>query len=469
MIKRFGISWRSLRFRLIGWYVLLLVLTLTVFSFYIFFQFRDLQQAQQDINLQAALAKVNALVEGGQGGRGGDLRLRPPSPNQAVNQNLNLGNIQARLYNRSGTLVESIGSFAAELPEYKPNTSGFATLDTENSGQWRVYSQVIVGRDNQRVGWLVVGQPIVSVDTEVSKLFAPILFGAVLAFFLALLGGLFLANRALLPIDRVTRTAQTISTQDLTKRINYHGPEDEIGRLAKTLDRMLDRLEKGFDQERRFTSDASHELRTPLTALKGRIEVTLSRLRTVEEYQETLTDLKQEVDRLVRLANSLLYLARLDQAESFGRWETLNLSELLESLLDSLQWLAETKAIELSGEIAPTVKIYGSFDQLSRLFLNLVENALKYTPQGGRVLVRLQLVEKKVLVTVTDNGTGIAPEHLPNLFKRFYRVEADRASVSGGAGLGLAIAYEIARQHNGTIEVESNLGIGSTFKVILPV
>jgi signal transduction histidine kinase len=234
---------------------------------------------------------------------------------------------------------------------------------------------------------------------------------------------------------------------------------------------MLERLEKGFEQERRFTSDASHELRTPLTALKGRIEVTLSRARSAKEYQETLEDLNQAVDRLVRLTNSLLYLARLDQAGHRWQSETLNLSDLLDSIVDSMGPVAELKQIKLECDIPVSVQAQGNLDQLTRLFLNLVDNALKYTPEGGKVTVRLYKVEKtkKVAVEVCDSGPGIAAEHLPHLFERFYRAQSDRASSSGGAGLGLAIANEIARQHGGTLEVESAVGQGTTMRVELPL
>jgi signal transduction histidine kinase len=236
---------------------------------------------------------------------------------------------------------------------------------------------------------------------------------------------------------------------------------------------MLDRLEAGFEQERRFTSDASHELRTPLTALKGRIEVTLNRARSVTEYQETLGDLNQGVDRLIGLTNSLLYLARLDQAELQWESEVLNLSDLLETIAESMEPVAELREINLHSAIPEAIYIQGNLDQLTRLFINLVDNALKYTPRGGQVWLQMEKLgqdkDKKVLVAVKDNGPGIAPEHLPHLFERFYRAESDRASTTGGTGLGLAIAYEIARQHGGLLEIESQLGQGTTIKAKFPL
>jgi len=469
MIKKFSwprISWRNLRFRLIGWYVLLLVLTLALFSVYIFFQFRNLEQTQQDTRLEGAANNVRGLIDFN---FSTTPRFRNFPGSQGAAQDLNRENIQVRLIAPDGTVSDSLGTFVSEMPVISPIITGYTTATATNNAQWRIFSQRLPSPPGQLV-LVQVGQPLLLLDTQINGLFTPILLGTLIAMVLAVFGGLFLANQALSPIDRVTRTAQAISTRDLTKRINYHGPNDEIGRLAKTLDQMLDRLDKGFEQERRFTSDASHELRTPLTALKGRIEVTLNRLRSPEEYKDTLAGLGVEVDRLVRLSNSLLYLARLDQAQSNKVWqfEKLNLSDLLDSVVESMQPVAELKQLELSGQILPDISIQGNLDQLTRLFLNLLDNAIKYTPEGGRVSVNLIKDNNNANITFSDNGRGIALEHLSHLFERFYRADSDRASNSGGSGLGLAIAYEIARQHGGTLEAESQLGQGTSFKVSLP-
>ena len=461
MSKQISRNWGSLRFRLIGWYVLLLVVTLAIFSVYIFFQFRDLQQIQQDTTLQSTAPGLRGMIDFGP-----PLHFRPNFGPPSVTQDLNRGNIQLRLLDQNGKVADSQGALVAEMPLSLPSTGGFATLSGEN-GQWRIYNQPIVGRDGALIGWFQVGQPLIVVNTQFSNLFTPILLGALAALLLAVLGGLFLANQALQPIDRVTRTAQAISTQELSRRINYKGPADEIGRLAQTLDQMLERLEVGFEQERRFTADASHELRTPLTALKGRIEVTLSRPRSQQEYQETLDDLNVEVNRLIRLSSSLLYLARLDQNNQEWQSETLNLSDLLDSIVETMQPVAELKGIDLSGQIQDGWQVQGNLDQLTRLFLNLLDNAIKYTPAGGRVIVSLEKQGDRALIKVSDSGPGIAAEHLPHLFKRFYRAEADRASKSGGTGLGLAIAYEIVRQHGGSLDIESEVGRGTTVNLTL--
>lgn len=465
MLKWLKLNWRSLRFRLIGWYVLLLVLTLTLFSVYIFFQFRNLEQTQQDNVLQAAANNVRNMVD--QDAPVLHFRTGPGGSTSGMPSDLNRENIQLRLLDPSGQVLDSQGALASEMPLAAPSQPGFTTLTASSGGQWRIYN-VPVMSPSGRVGWLQIGQPVFLLNTQLNSLFTPIILGTSIALLLAVLGGLFLANQALTPIDRVTRTAQSISAHQLSRRINYEGPDDEIGRLARTLDQMLERLESGFEQERRFTSDASHELRTPLTALKGQIEVTLSRPRTTEEYQQTLDELHHEVDRLVRLSSSLLYLARLDQAGHSWQSENLNLSELLDSIVESMLPLADLKEISLIGNITPDLHVLGNLDQLTRLFFNLLDNALKYTPEKGQVVVQVRKLAQsdQVEVAIHDSGPGIAAEHLPHLFKRFYRVASDRAASSGGAGLGLAIASEIARQHNAKLEIESRPGYGTTFKVL---
>ena len=281
-------------------------------------------------------------------------------------------------------------------------------------------------------------------------------------------GGLILADRALRPIDRITRTAQRIGAGDLAQRLGYRGPPDEIGRLAATFDKMLDRLQAAFVRERRFTADASHELRTPLTALKGRIEVTRSRPRSRTEYDTALNDMGKEVDRLIRLSTDLLFLARLDQGGSRRQPEALNLSHLLEAVIDQVQPLAETKNLSVVKQFPPTLSVRGHPDHLIRLLLNLLDNAIKYTPRGGQVTVQGTNQEKAAEVKISDTGPGIPLEHQPHLFEPFYRVETARSSSHGGSGLGLTIAYEIARADGGELSVQSQPDQGTTVTVHLP-
>jgi heavy metal sensor kinase len=285
----------------------------------------------------------------------------------------------------------------------------------------------------------------------------------------ATLGGLFLANRALRPIDQITRTAQHISTGDLSQRISYRGPADEVGRLAQTFDQMLDRLQTGFEREKRFTADASHELRTPLTAIKGRIGMILHQPRTQEQYEEALSTLEQQVDRMIRLINDLLLLTRLDEKRLPWHPVSLDLSKLLEATVEQMRQLAEERQISLVEHIQPELFIQGDPDHLIRVFLNLLDNAIKYTPVKGQVIVQAESQGIQVCVQVRDTGAGILSEHLPHLFERFYRVEGARSRQTGGTGLGLAIAHELIRLNQGTLTAHSKINQGTTFIIIFPV
>jgi signal transduction histidine kinase len=236
---------------------------------------------------------------------------------------------------------------------------------------------------------------------------------------------------------------------------------------------MLDRLQSAFERERRFSADVAHELRTPLTALQGRIGVTLSQPRRPEEYSGTLEEMATQVDRLIQLSNDLLFIARLDQGQLTPHMEKIDLTDFLDALVDQIQPLAEAKAISLHQEVPSGQTLWGDFSLLSRLFLNLLDNAVKYTPTAGEISLRAASNPDWVQVDIRDTGKGIAAEYLPHLFERFYRVESDRSrsesgDLKGGAGLGLAIAYEIASLHGGNLSAESVVGEGTTFTLRLP-
>ncbi len=287
-------------------------------------------------------------------------------------------------------------------------------------------------------------------------------------------GGWFLASRALAPIDRITRSARQISAVDLHQRLNLDLPNDEVGRLAATFDGMLARLEAAFERQKRFIADASHEMRTPLTILKGDVEVALNRPRSAAEYQETLHMINQTADRLTALVEELFLLARADNQQVPLRAEPLDLSRLLTRQVAHLQGRAEAKAISLRLEAPSALPLTGDPDKLTRLFLNLIDNAIKYSNTGDSITVAAAVQNGHIRVTVADTGPGIAADHLQYLFERFYRVDKAHARQeaqtddSSGAGLGLSIAQWLAQVHGGCIDVESELGRGTTFTVWLP-
>jgi heavy metal sensor kinase len=285
----------------------------------------------------------------------------------------------------------------------------------------------------------------------------------------ASLGGIFLAGRALSPIDRLTRLARRISAEDLSQRLDLRLPDDEVGRLARTFDEMIARLEDAFQRQRQFTADASHELRTPLTAIKGQAEVALSRPRDAVAYREVLQAVNEEVDRLIRMVGSLLTLARADAGQISIASEPVSLGDLVDAAVEQVHPMAEKHSLGLRVVSGPSVVLQADEDLLLQLLLNLLDNAIKCTPSGGQVTVGWRVNDREIELQVRDTGVGIGPEHLPHIFDRFYRADKARSRAEGGAGLGLSISRWIAEAHGGSISVWSEPGQGTTFTVTIPL
>lgn len=281
------------------------------------------------------------------------------------------------------------------------------------------------------------------------------------------LGSYWLAGHALRPIEQIRQQAAAISSQDLSKRLNLNLPNDEVGRLARTFDQMLDRLDRNFQRQHQFISDASHELRTPLAIIQGEVDVALEHSRPPGGYVQTLQTIRVEAQRMTRLVSSLLLLARHDNMALSLSFRQFDLADMLTVLVEQLQPQAEAAQVALTVAVPAALELNGDHDQLLQLFANLLENAFVYAP-GSTVCVRGAIVGRMVEITVADSGPGIAAEHLPHLFTRFYRVDRAHQRSSGGSGLGLAIAQEIAKAHHGQIQVTSIVGQGTTFTVSLP-
>jgi len=452
-----------LRLRLTLWYTVCLALILVAFIVFLYYRVQSSLVIQVDaaLALAADQALLNVSVADGQ------LDFQSAGIDPDALRGLS-DDFTISLFTLGGAVLNTFTT-QDQLPIFPAQPFGFQTIPFQDD-TWRVYSQqVSVGGQSGR---LQVAQELDRIDQALASLRGQALLGLPLALLLAGLGGYFLADRALRPIDRVTQTAQAVSASDLSRRIGYQGPADEVGRLARTFDTMLDRLEAAFARERRFTDDAAHELRTPLTALKGRIGVTLGQSRRPADYQETLREMEEQVDRLIRLSNDLLFMARLDGGELRRTLTNIELADFMGAVVDQMQPLAAAKSVTLVAELPAGLTLRGDMDLLIRLYLNLLDNAIKFTPPGGQVTVRGEQQDEQVVVSVHDTGPGIPAEHLPHLFERFYRVEdgraRDRANGQGGAGLGLAIAYEIARFHGGVLTVQSEPGRGTTIAARLP-
>jgi heavy metal sensor kinase len=284
---------------------------------------------------------------------------------------------------------------------------------------------------------------------------------------LAVAGGALVARRALSPVGAMSRTARRISAEDLTGRIPGRGAGDELDHLAETLNAMLARLEIAFMQVRRFAADAAHELRTPLTALRGELEVGLRADRSPEEYRRVLRSALESVEGLVRLAEDLLELSRASAGGS-ARSEPVDVEALVLDALDAGARLAQGRGVTIrAGDVAPAV-VTGDSLALGRALLNLVDNAVRYTPAGGKVEVSARPSDGWVEISVQDTGPGIAPADAERVFQPFVRLDPGGAGGTDGTGLGLAIARSIVTAHGGTLTLGSAPGAGSRFSIRLP-
>ncbi len=450
----------TIRTRLTLWYVLLLAVSVFAFCIYLTLELDANLTEHIDASLRVAASQVLVAV---------DLSVEPPvlrPMSDLVVDQLLEARSAIRLINGDGSVVAELGEFPTGVRVARAD-SPFATL-VQDRITWRIYSlpiDTISGASNR---WLQVAESMANVQETHNSLLRLIVFGIPLMLVVASLGGSFMAGRALSPVNLMTRAVKAIHATDMTRRIAVPRTQDELAELAVTLNSMLDRLQVSFELERRFTADASHELRTPLTAINGYIGVALAQERAPAEYILSLKRIKSETDRLIRVANDLLFLARLDSAAPVSAHERVNLNDLLAAIVEQFHGLADDKQITLNTAFADDLRLVGNTDHLVRLFLNLLDNALKYTPTGGSVTFTARRASDHVSVTVQDTGAGIPAEHVPHLFERFYRVEADR-QYRGGSGLGLAIVQQIVREHGGTITVTSTVNVGTTFTVHLPV
>jgi len=456
---------RSLRWRLTGWYILLLAGVLLVFSVAVYMAVQRLLLENFDAMLRHQANLVAQAIDEDDGA--------PSLPQDMLLPDVRGRAHFTRIYRTDQTLSFNDSAAGEQVPEL-PHAVISALDGSPHLGQIQINATTLriatfpIAHEGRIAGALQVGVALTDIEEAQRALLRVLLVLAPITLLVASSGGLFLANRALAPIDQMTRTAQRISAEQLSGRIGFRGPDDEIGRLARTLDSMLARLEAAFVRQRQFTADASHELRTPLTAIIGQIDVALGWPGSLEGYRATLRAVRQQTERLIRLTNDLLLLARLDGSLVAVPTQPVDLGSILPALGAQMEPLARAKGVSLELPGLPSIIIQGNEDHLVRLFVNLLDNAIRYTPAGGQITLDAVYQHGRVEIRICDTGPGIAPEHLPRLFDRFYRADRGRSRADGGSGLGLAIAQGIAQAHAGDISVESSVGAGSIFIVRLP-
>jgi len=293
-------------------------------------------------------------------------------------------------------------------------------------------------------------------------------FGFPASLLIAGLGGFLLAKKSLAPVVAMAHQADRISANNLHERLYVGKQNDELQQLAFVFNDLLARLDESFESMRGFVADASHELRTPLAIIRGEADVALSDHRDPAEYRDALVIIQDETKRVSRIVDDMMALARADAGQRQLIIEEFYLNDLVEECCKAATVLTVSKGVSLSSVPMPDISFRGDQDLLRRMLLNLLDNAIKYTPPGGSVSVAVECEEARVKVTVADTGIGIPTVHAEHVFDRFYRVDKARSRADGGTGLGLAIAKWVAEAHNGSIELSSRPGDGSTFTVVLP-
>ncbi len=455
-----------IRWRLTLWFSLILCATSILSGVVIYIIMQETLNAAVDDNLRVYSARVHGILD--------TEEIPEPLDYEVIRVSLPYEFASPETYievidTNGNVVVKSDNMGERELP-FDPSLvergfSGESAIDTISAGDGaRVRLMVSPLFLQNEVLLLQVGQSLYNVDATMNQVRWAILGGILVTLVLVGISGGVIVRRALSPVEQITRTAQSIeSSSDLSRRVGYTGPMDEIGRLATTFDHMIGHLHRVFESQKNFIADASHDLRGPLTVIRGNLDL-LKRNLGDQERQESLRAMEAETVRMEKMANDLLLLAEVE-SEQMERQEMVSLREILLTGLKRVQRTGGNRKVVIDQQ--EDLSIMGDVYRLSQLLENLIDNAIKYTPEGGTITLSLFRDGDWALMEVADTGVGIAPEHLPHVFDRFYRVDEARTRARGGSGLGLAIVRGIAEQHGGKVTVTSDSGKGSTFTVWL--
>jgi len=455
----------SIKFRFTIWYLLVLAVLLIALSAGVYFYLSRSLYHNLDDSLELRSTQLRSIP--------------------AILESISQGEFQEELgeivilYFYSGDQLVEVSPRGISIPSNESisqaigGTSSFATVQTSESERLRLLAVPInISIPGPPPGIqpaaLVIAHSTKQIDQALAGLLRTLIIAVPLALALAAAGGIFLARRALKPVDKIAQTAREIGESDLSQRINVN-TKDELGRLAATLNEMIGRLEKAFQRQKQFTSDASHELRTPLAVIEAESTLALQKERPSSDYQRSLEIISQESRQMSSLIDQLLTLARADAGKEQWNFTEVNLGKLISNLSADVEVLCKEKGLSLQLGKTKDLVVKGDEAKLRELFMNLLDNAISYTPAPGTVSVSFRREEQMAVVAIMDTGIGIPAEEMPFIFERFYRVDKSRSRAEGGSGLGLAICRHIAETHGGKIEVESKVGAGSTFSVWLPL
>jgi heavy metal sensor kinase len=451
------IIFKSIKFRLTLWYLVAIVVLLAVFGTVAYYLLSKNLYRDLDESLKAQVTELESSIT---------IKDRQVRFEQKFNE-------LVMIYDADGALLQRLGpnvrfsNIEDMVQQALFGKSSFQSATTTEGQEVRLYAAPFNADSSTRIA-IVVGR-LPSDIRNVLAIFRMVIINSALAVvLLAGIGGMLLAGRTLKPVEHIADTAQGISESDLSRRIDIQ-TDDELGRLASTLNRMIGRLDEAFKKQRQFVADASHELRTPLAVIQAESSLGLEKKRTQAEYQKSLELVSQEVVYMSEIVGKLLLLARSDAGLDPDNFQDVNVMDLLTELSQDVEALAQEKGLRFSLGPMDNLTIKGDRLKLRQLFLNILDNAVRYTPSGGSVSGSLVRKNGSAVVSIEDTGIGIPAEHLPYIFDRFYRVDKARSRADGGTGLGLSIAISIAKVHGGGIEVESQVGAGTTFRVVLPL
>jgi signal transduction histidine kinase len=459
----------TIRLRLTLYYSGLLVILLSMFGMAVFLMLRWTMLNQVDTTLHRVLEEVLEDTGGRMEiGPDGELLLTAYVPRldtfRTPGVYVQIWEVysQQQLFSSS----ENLGMYMHALDENAIGAPEEVRSDVSVNGtHLRVITQPIT-IEGQVVGNVQAAASMSTIESATDRLLKILLGGGLIALLLSLLMGDWLARRALRPVESIVATAQSITAaDDLGRRIPYTGPpEDELGRMVTAFNATLGRLDRLFRAQRRFVGDVSHELRSPLTSIQGNVDL----VRLYGSDPKSIEAIESEVARMSRMIDDLLLLAQADAGQIPVEMEALELDQLLLEIYNESGMYSKGMHVLKLGEFEQ-VSVLGNADRLKQLFTNLVTNAIKYTPKGGAITLALQQKSDGVYVSVSDTGLGIPEEDLSNIYDRFYRVDKHRSRAMGGAGLGLSIVKWIADVHHARVDVQSEVGKGTTFTVILPI
>jgi heavy metal sensor kinase len=459
---------RSFRFRLTAWYVALFSLLFVLFGIFLYSLLSKDLRTRLDQSLTSEASTATALFEDELVEEKGDV---PMAATEAV--------AGLRLHGSRVGIMEGSGLLASSGPVSKQESAAVVAEAAGNASPDLVLALPRLGRNGTRVAthrlttlgrhFLIFSiAPLDSIAADLGVVRRVILLALPLLVGLAGIGGYVLATRSLAPLNWMAEQAHEITGSNLNRRLEIGHAAEELTVLAASFNELLARLDQSFEAMRRFVADASHELRTPIAVIRGEADVALAQDRGAGEYRESLAIVLDESRRLSRLVDDLLNLARADAGRVKLEVQGFYFNELLAECCRSMQTLASASGITLECRSDADVQFRGDEALLRRLAINLLDNAIRYTPPGGKVAAVLEADAAAVRIRISDTGIGIPPEAAPHVFERFYRADKARSRQDGGFGLGLAIVKWIVEAHNGAVELTRNSGPGTTFTVTLP-